>query len=133
MAVAGTLATKPEVIILDEPTTGLDHRELEGMMALVERLNRAGHTIVIVTHAMDVAASYARRVILMQHGRIVGDGPTREIFEREGRIREMGLTPPPIVQVGNRLGVSALRMEELVEALVKGAGAQGCRGATGKA
>jgi energy-coupling factor transport system ATP-binding protein len=119
VAVAGTLATKPEVIILDEPTTGLDHRELQGMMALVERLNRAGHTIVIVTHAMDVAASYARRVILMRDGRIVGNGPTREIFGREGRIREMGLTPPPIVQVGNRLGVPALRMEELVGALTR--------------
>jgi energy-coupling factor transport system ATP-binding protein len=117
VAVASTLATKPEVIILDEPTTGLDHRELQGMMALIERLNRAGHTIVIVTHAMDVAASHARRVILMRDGRIVGDGPTREVFADARGIEALGLTLPPIVDVGLRLGVPALTLDELVASL----------------
>jgi energy-coupling factor transport system ATP-binding protein len=117
IAVASTLATKPEVIILDEPTTGLDHAELQGMMALIRRLNEAGHTILIITHAMDIAAAYARRVILMQGGRILRDGPTREVFADEAGIRETGLTPPPIVQVGNRLGVPALTLDELVSGL----------------
>jgi energy-coupling factor transport system ATP-binding protein len=117
VAVASTLATKPDVIILDEPTTGLDHRELQGMMALIQRLNAAGHTIVIITHAMDVAAAYARRVILMQGGRILRDGPTREVFSDEASIGQTGLTPPPVVQVGNRLGVRALTLDELVSCL----------------
>ena len=117
IAVASTLATKPEVIILDEPTTGLDHAELQGMMALIRRLNEAGHTILIITHAMDIAAAWARRVILMQGGRILRDGPTREVFADEAGIRETGLTPPPIVQVGNRLGVPALTLDELVSCL----------------
>lgn len=120
VAVASTLATKPEVIILDEPTTGLDHRELEGMMALIQRLNRAGHTILIITHAMAVAAAYARRVILMRNGRIVRDGPTREIFGDESDLLDLGLTPPPVVQVGNRLGVPALTLEELIGSLTRG-------------
>ena len=128
VAVASTLATKPDVIILDEPTTGLDFRELQGMMALIQRLNAAGHTIVIITHAMDIAAAYARRVVLMQGGRILLDGPTREVFADEPRIGQTGLTPPPVVQVGNRLGVPALTLEELVSGLTRDAGAQGRRG-----
>ena len=122
VAVASTLATKPEVIILDEPTTGLDARELRGMMALIQRLNQLGHTIVIITHAMDIAAACARRIILMQGGRIVKDGPTRQVFADESAVEGLGLTLPPVLQVGLRLGVPALRMEELVGALVRGAG-----------
>jgi len=129
VAVASTLATKTEVIILDEPTTGLDHRELLGMMALIQRLNRAGHTILMITHAMAVAAAYARRVILMRNGRIVRDGPTREIFGDEPGLFDLGLTPPPVVQVGNRLGVPALTLEELVGSLVPAAEGQRGRGA----
>jgi len=128
VAVASTLATTPDVIILDEPTTGLDYRELQGMMALIQRLNAAGHTIVIITHAMDIAAAYARRVILMQGGRILRDGTTREVFADESRVGQTGLTPPPVVQVGNRLGVPALTLDELVSGLTRDAGAQGRRG-----
>jgi energy-coupling factor transport system ATP-binding protein len=117
VAVAGTLATKPEVIILDEPTTGLDYRELQGMMALVQRMNQGGHTIVMITHAMDIAAAYARRVILMHRGRIVCDGPTAEVFGDEPRLLALGLTPPPALQVANRLGIPALTLDELVRSL----------------
>jgi energy-coupling factor transport system ATP-binding protein len=131
IAVASTLATKPEVIILDEPTTGLDHTELQGMMALIQRLNEAGHTILIITHAMDIAAAYAQRVILMQGGRILRDGPTREVFADEAGIGQTGLAPPPVVQVANRLDIPALTLEELVGGLTRSAGEPGGRGAGG--
>ena len=117
VAVAGTLATKPEVIILDEPTTGLDYQELHGMMALIQRLNAAGHSVIIITHAMDVAAAYAHRVILMQGGRILRDGSARDVFADAAGIGQTGLTLPPVVEVGNRLGVPALTLEELVGGL----------------
>lgn len=119
VAVASTLATQPEVVILDEPTTGLDHAELAGMMALIRRLNQAGHTILIITHAMDVAAAHARRVVLMQEGRILRDGPTRQVFADEAGIARTGLVPPPIVQTATRLGVPALTLEELVGSLTR--------------
>jgi energy-coupling factor transport system ATP-binding protein len=119
VAVASTLATKPEVIVLDEPTTGLDQRELDGMMTLIQRLNQAGHTIVIITHSMSVAAAYARRVILMRNGRIVRDGSAREIFSDEPSLLDLGLTPPPAVQVANRLGVPALTLDELIGSLCR--------------
>jgi energy-coupling factor transport system ATP-binding protein len=89
------------------------------MMALVQRLNQAGHTIVIITHSMAVAAAYARRVILMQSGRIVRDGPTRAIFADEPFLTTLGLSPPPFVQVANRLGVPALTLDELVASLTR--------------
>jgi len=117
VAVASTLATQAEVLILDEPTTGLDHRELAGMMQLIRRLHGEGHTIVIITHAMDVAAAYAHRTILMQAGRIVADGPTRRAFADEGALAALGLAPPPIAQVAIRLGLPALTLEELVGSL----------------
>ena len=91
------------------------------MMALIRRLNEAGHTMIIITHAMDIAAAYARRTILMQDGRVVADGPTREVFGDESRIAGLGLTPPPIVQVANRLGIPALTLDELVSALARDA------------
>ncbi len=89
------------------------------MMGLVRRLNAAGHTIVMVTHAMDVAAAYARRTILMQNGRIVADGSTREIFANAPLLERLGLSVPPLIQVANRLGIPALRPDELVGALKK--------------
>ena len=129
VAVAGTLATKPEVIILDEPTTGLDYQELQGMMALIQRLNAAGHSVIIITHAMDVAAAYAHRVILMQGGRILCDGSARDVVTDAACMGQTGLAPPPVVQVGNRLGVPALTLDELVGGLTRHAGGQEANGA----
>jgi energy-coupling factor transport system ATP-binding protein len=135
VAVAATLATKPELVILDEPTTGLDQEELRGMMELIQRLNASGHTIVIVTHAMEVAAAHARRTILMHKGRIAADGPTREVFGNEALLERLGLSPPPLVQVANCLGIPALRLEELVGALERRTGEKrpGSGGAMGVA
>jgi energy-coupling factor transport system ATP-binding protein len=111
------LACRPEVLVLDEPTTGLDAAEQFRMMDLVERLNRAGHTIVIVTHSMEVAARYARRTILLKAGGILADGPTREIFSRGDLLAEASLEAPPCVSLGKRLGLSALTVEELASQL----------------
>ncbi|MEW6750470.1 MAG: energy-coupling factor transporter ATPase [Candidatus Latescibacterota bacterium] len=121
VAVAAALATQPEIIVLDEPTTGLDSRELEGMTALIGELNAAGHTILIVTHAMDLAACCAHRVVLLEEGRILRDGPTRQVFGDLEALREAGLAPPLACQVGRLLGVPALTVEELVASLTRSA------------
>ncbi len=119
VAVASILAAKPEVIVLDEPTTGLDYLELKGMMDLTRRLNEAGHTIVIVTHSMWVAAQYAHRIVVMSDGKIIADGPTREVFAREDVLSQAFLKPPPIVRLGNRLGTTLLSVEEAAQVLVR--------------
>lgn len=119
VAVASILAAKPEVIVLDEPTTGLDYLELKGMMELTRHLNEMGHTVIIVTHSMWVAAQYAHRIVVMNNGRIIADGPTREVFAREDVLSKAFLKPPPIVRLSNRLGRTLLSVEEAAQVLVR--------------
>ncbi len=117
VAVASVLAGRPDLLIFDEPTTGLDARESRGMMALIDDLNRRGHTIVLVTHAMWLAAEYAHRVIVMQEGRIILDAPTRAAFSQTETLRQAAIIPPQVVRLSQLLGAAALTLEELLEAL----------------
>jgi energy-coupling factor transport system ATP-binding protein len=113
VAVASVLATRPGILIFDEPTTGLDYREVRGMMGLIRRLNQSGHTIVMITHCMWVVAEYAARCVVMQDGRIVADGPTRAIFAQTERLESLGLRLPPITRFSQHFGQTLLTMEEL--------------------
>jgi len=115
VAVASVLAMRPKVIILDEPTTGLDYPQQQSMMAMLEELNRAGHTVIIVTHSMWVVTRYAARTVVMQDGRIILDGSTRQVFAQEEELASTALRPPPIVRLGHRLGTKALTVEELAQ------------------
>ena len=113
VAVASVLAVQPEILILDEPTTGLDYAEQKRMMGLVRDLNEAGSTIIIVTHTMWVVAEYAHRVAVVRDGRVTLHGTVREVFAREDELREAALRPPHIVSFSNALGFPALSVEEL--------------------
>ncbi len=115
VAVASVLATRPRAIVMDEPTTGLDYGELKQMMSLIKRLNEDGHTIVMITHCIWIAAQYAHRTILMRGGEIVADGPTREVFAREDLLLEAGIIPPQIVRFGNSLGTTILSVDEFLD------------------
>jgi energy-coupling factor transport system ATP-binding protein len=119
VAVASVLAAQPQVIILDEPTTGLDYLQQRRMMDLLRRLNQKGHTIIIITHSMWVAAEYAQRTVVLKEGAIILDGPTRHVFAQESRLAEASLAPPPLVQISNRLGLQALTLEQMVQELNK--------------
>jgi energy-coupling factor transport system ATP-binding protein len=114
VAVASVLASRPRAIIMDEPTTGLDYGELKQMMALVKRLNEAGHTIIIITHCIWIAAQYAHRTILMSRGKIIADGPTREVFAREDLLAQADIKAPQIVSFSNRLGLTILSVDEFL-------------------
>lgn len=76
LAVSCILAMRPEIIVLDEPTTGLDEAESDRMMHLMESLQKQGHTIIMVTHNMRIAGEYADRIIAMENGKITGDYAT---------------------------------------------------------
>jgi energy-coupling factor transport system ATP-binding protein len=117
VAVASVLATQPRIIILDEPTTGLDYRHQRSMMEMLKRLNRAGHTIIIITHSMWVAAEYATRTIVMKEGSILLDGPTRSVFWEEARLAEASLCPSSLVKLSNGLGTQAMTVPQMVEEL----------------
>jgi energy-coupling factor transport system ATP-binding protein len=112
LAVASVLALAPQVIILDEPTTGLDYREQRDLMDLVRELHLQGHTIILVTHTMWVAAAYAQRLVLLQDGKVVLDGPTREVLAQEEVLSRCRLKPPAVLQLSQRLGFVALTTGE---------------------
>jgi len=114
VAVASVLAVKPRVIVLDEPTTGLDDRHQRDAMEMLKRLHRLGHTIIIITHAMAVAESYADRIILMKEGRMIADGPTRAIFADEALLAEASLLPSSLARLSNRLGLTSLTLEGMI-------------------
>jgi len=117
VAVASVLAAQPRVIILDEPTAGLDYPHQRSMMEMLKRLNQNGHTIIIITHSMWVAAEYAARTIVMKDGSILSDGLTREVFADEARLAEASLFPPSLVRLSNWLGTEALTVEQMVQEL----------------
>lgn len=115
VAVASVLAVRPEVLILDEPTTGLDYSEQRSMMDLVKRLNKAGSTIIVVTHTMWVVAEYAHRAAVVKDGRMILSGTVREVFAEEEVLRDASLRPPHIVSLSNSLGFTVLTVEELLK------------------
>ena len=114
VAVASVLAVRPEVMILDEPTTGLDYAEQRSMMDLVQRLNEANSTIIVVTHTMWVVAEYAHRAMVVRDGKVSLSGTVREVFAQEEELRDAFLRPPHIVSLGNSLGFPILSVEEML-------------------
>jgi energy-coupling factor transport system ATP-binding protein len=114
VALASVLVMEPGVIVMDEPTTGLDYTQQKQVMALLSELNRTGHTIIIVTHSLWLAARHARRIVVMQGGRIVADGPTRTVLRMVERLQGWSLVPPPALALAGELGCAALTVEELV-------------------
>ena len=104
-ALASTLAVKPAVLILDEPTTGLDYRECTRIMEFIRGLNeKEGTTVVMVCHDMEVVLDYAKRALVMAGGRLLADGPVRKIFRDAALMEKASLLPPQIVQIAERLG-----------------------------
>jgi len=117
VAVASVLAVKPRVIVLDEPTTGLDYAHQLETMKMLKGLNEEGHTIIIITHAMWIAESFATRTIIMRNSLIFADGPTREVFGDETTLARASLFPSALVRLSNWLGTESLTVEGLKEEL----------------
>lgn len=120
VAVASVLAIKPDVLILDEPTTGLDYHEQRSMMDMVKGLNQQGSTIIFITHHMWVVAEYAQRVFVIKDGQILLSGTTREVFARESELKDSFLRPPHFVQFSNQLGKTCLTPKEMISVIERG-------------
>ncbi len=100
VAIAGVLAMRPEMMILDEPTAGLDPRGRDEILNQIARLNRQhGLTILLVSHSMEDVARYVDRIMVMNHGEKVFDGPPREVFLHYRELESMGLAAPQITYV----------------------------------
>jgi energy-coupling factor transport system ATP-binding protein len=117
LAVASVLALRPRLLILDEPTTGLDYREQRRMMGLIGDLNRTGIAIVMITHTPWLVAEYARRVLLMRKGKVMFDGGVREFFAHDELLANSSFRPPEATMLARRFGFSALRPEELAASI----------------
>ena len=114
LAVAAVLALRPDVLVLDEPTTGLDFPEQQQIMELLRRLHGTGRTIVIITHTPWVIAEYAERVVLLADGRLRYDGPLRPFFADDALVAAAAFRPPDVTRLGRLLGCTPLSVEELV-------------------
>ena len=104
VAIAGVLAMKPEVLILDEPTAGLDPRgrdEILDEISLLHKQNKM--TIILVSHSMEDMAKYADRLLVMNHGELAFDGKPREVFLHYKELEKMGLAAPQITYIVQEL------------------------------
>jgi energy-coupling factor transport system ATP-binding protein len=120
LAVAAILAMRPEILVLDEPTTGLDFPEQQQMMALLRGLHSAGRTIVIITHTPWVIAEHAERLVLLAEGRVRYDGPPRPFFADDHLVALAAFRPPEVTRLGRLLGCTPLSVEELVSWMPRG-------------
>jgi len=123
VAIAGVLAMRPRVIVMDEPTAMLDPSGRAEVMAAVSRLNReTGMTVVLITHHMDEAAQ-ADRVIVMKGGKVALDGTPRQVFAQVDKLESLALTAPQTVlllrELAADLSLEALSVEECADQIMK--------------
>ncbi len=114
VAIAGVLAMEPSCIVLDEPTSMLDPQGRREVLRTIRGLNESrGMTVVYITHFMEEAAA-AGRVLVMDDGRIVADGPPRRIFGQTELLERIGLGVPPLTRLARRLRMRGLPVPEVV-------------------
>jgi energy-coupling factor transport system ATP-binding protein len=101
LTVASILAMRPRVMIVDEPTTGQDHRMSEDIMQLLAKLNHGGTTIVVITHDMTLVSEHTKRVIVMYHGGVIYDGATRGFFADQDLLEKAAIIPPLAVRLSH--------------------------------
>ena len=122
VALASILAVEPDILILDEPTTGLDYLECCHIMDRIRRMNEEKQvTVLMVCHDMEVVLDYARRALVMAGGRLLADGPVREIFRNAALMEEASILPPQMIGLSLRLGEGfeeAATTEEMAEAVM---------------
>jgi energy-coupling factor transport system ATP-binding protein len=109
VAIASILALRPKTIIVDEPTTGQDLRQsLEVMNFLRDLWLKQGHTVIIITHEMNIVADYAQRCVVLSKGQVLMEGSTREVFASPDILARAFVKPPQITRLAQALGDSAI-------------------------
>ena len=127
VAIAGVLAMKPEVLILDEPTAGLDPKGRDEILDQIKKLHEeTGMTVILVSHSMEDVAKYVGRLIVLNHGRIMYDDTPEKVFRHYRELEEMGLAAPQLTYILNDLkkngfdvDTDAITMQDAVETVKK--------------
>ena len=103
VAIAGVVAMKPEVLILDEPAAGLDPRGRDAILSSIKEMHRSGMTVILVSHNMEDVARLCERLLVLNKGELVADGSPREIFSKSEFVRKIGLKAPDVVNLMEKL------------------------------
>lgn len=111
VAIAGVLAMDPKILILDEPTAGLDTQATNDLLKLIKELNMKGTTIIMVTHQMEQVAYYANHVIVMSNGQVVADTTPQQLFSDAQRLKKLSLTLPVSVEVAQFLSKNGITLK----------------------
>ena len=130
VAIAGVLAMKPKVLILDEPTAGLDPKGRDEILDQVEKLHKeTGMTVILVSHSMEDIARYVERILVMNQGKKAFDGTPKEVFAHYKELETMGLAAPQITYIMHALrenglaaDTSAITVEEARNSILKALG-----------
>ena len=112
VALAGVVAMRPSVLVLDEPIAGLDPKGRDELTDIIHELHRSGTTIVLISHNMDDVARIATRVAVLEKGRLAMLGTPREIFSRGDELERMGLDVPQTVQLCRRLRAGGMNVPD---------------------
>lgn len=103
VAIAGVIAMKPKMLILDEPTAGLDPKGREEILNLIKKLHEEmGITIILVSHSMDDVADYVERIIVMNHGEVFLDDEPKAVFSHKEELEKIGLAVPTVTEIMSR-------------------------------
>ena len=127
VAIAGVLAMRPKVLVLDEPTAGLDPKGRDEILDQVERLHKeTGMTVILVSHSMEDVAKYVERIIVMNRGEKMLDGTPREVFRHYKELEKVGLAAPQVTYVmhdlkerGFDLSPDATTIEEAADEIMR--------------
>ncbi len=129
VAIAGVLAMEPDILILDEPTVGLDPKGQREMMELFKKIHQTTKkTIIVVTHDMDVVSEYSTRVIVMKEAEKKFDGLARDLFLDQKLLEELNLKKPTYIKIAEKINkklnrnyqIGCLSLAELIKEIVKG-------------
>lgn len=120
-AIAGVLAMRPEVLILDEPTAGLDPRGRDEILDMVSELHKkTGNTVILVSHSMDDVARYVDRILVMNRGSLMYDDKPKAVFANYKELEKIGLSAPQITYIMNGLREHGLPVDTTVTTLEEG-------------
>ena len=104
VAIAGVLAMQPEILVLDEPTAGLDPKGRDEILGQIKRLQKeTGITVVLVSHSMEDVAEYVDRILVMNKGQLIFDDVPKEVFKHHQELEEMGLAAPQVTYIMDKL------------------------------
>lgn len=104
VAIADVLVLDPEVLVLDEPTTGLDYKRCHQLMRTIDNLNKElGKTVIIISHDVALLAEYVDKIIILKDGKLLAEGPTREILSQPELLIKSNLIPPQITLLAEKL------------------------------